>query len=256
MIQDGATARGSVNTVRRVGNTIRRPSGPWTPTVHALLHHLERNGFEGAPRVLGIDEEGQEMLSLLEGEPARRPWPKVLLEAKGLVALVRWLHEYHAAVSDFEPPEDAEWFVPDIEWRPGQIVRHGDLGPWNSIWRGEELTGLIDWEFAEPGEPGEDVAQLAWYAVPLRGGQKLAQSGFERAPDLRDRLRVFCDAYGTEPEAVLDSLQALQTKESNRTMDLASGGLEPWVSFRDRGDLEEFASESEWLRENRERLLS
>ncbi|MDQ3789736.1 MAG: aminoglycoside phosphotransferase family protein, partial [Actinomycetota bacterium] len=41
MIEDGATDRGSVTTVRRVGETIRRPVGEWTPAVHAVLTHLE-----------------------------------------------------------------------------------------------------------------------------------------------------------------------------------------------------------------------
>jgi hypothetical protein len=36
--------------VVRVGDTVRRPAGPWTPTVHALLGHLHAAGFRGAPR--------------------------------------------------------------------------------------------------------------------------------------------------------------------------------------------------------------
>jgi hypothetical protein len=41
--------------VVRVGDTVRRPVGPHSPLVHALLAHLESVGFEGAPRFLGID---------------------------------------------------------------------------------------------------------------------------------------------------------------------------------------------------------
>lgn len=33
----------------RIGDTVRRPAGPWTPTVHALLGHLHAAGFHGAP---------------------------------------------------------------------------------------------------------------------------------------------------------------------------------------------------------------
>ena len=60
-------ADGNVSSVVRVGDTVRRGTGPWTPTVHALLRHLERVGFEGAPRVLGIDERGREVLSFVPG---------------------------------------------------------------------------------------------------------------------------------------------------------------------------------------------
>jgi len=35
--------------VVRVGDTVRRPVGSWTPAVHALLNHLHRAGFRGAP---------------------------------------------------------------------------------------------------------------------------------------------------------------------------------------------------------------
>jgi hypothetical protein len=36
---------GFVNKVVRVGSTVRRTTGPWTPGVHALLRHLEAAGF-------------------------------------------------------------------------------------------------------------------------------------------------------------------------------------------------------------------
>ena len=41
--------------VVRVGRTVRRPVRPHTAAVHGLLGHLEAAGFDGAPRVLGID---------------------------------------------------------------------------------------------------------------------------------------------------------------------------------------------------------
>ncbi len=59
---------GAVNEVVRVGKTVHRSTGPWTPTVHALLHHLDEAEFDGAPKVLGIDEDGREVLSFMEGE--------------------------------------------------------------------------------------------------------------------------------------------------------------------------------------------
>src|SRR5690242_20727743 len=58
--------------VVRVGGTARRPAGPHTPAVHALLSHLHAAGFGGAPRPLGIDERGREVLSFI---PGTVPWP-------------------------------------------------------------------------------------------------------------------------------------------------------------------------------------
>ena len=56
---------GFVNKVARVGDTVRRPTGYWTPAVHARLRHLEAVGFSEAPRVLGIDEAHREVLTFL-----------------------------------------------------------------------------------------------------------------------------------------------------------------------------------------------
>lgn len=70
---EGGNAGGAV----RVGDTVRRPAGPWTPAVHSLLQHLDRVGFEQAPRTLGLDDQGREVLSFLPGHTIgnRRPWP-------------------------------------------------------------------------------------------------------------------------------------------------------------------------------------
>ena len=58
---------GNTNTVVRVGDTVRRTAGAWTPTVHALLRHLEATGFDAAPRALGLDAQRREMLTFIEG---------------------------------------------------------------------------------------------------------------------------------------------------------------------------------------------
>src|SRR3712207_8027153 len=54
----------SSDGVVRVGDTVRRPAGRWTPAVHALLAHLHEAGFRAAPRPLGLDERGREVLGL------------------------------------------------------------------------------------------------------------------------------------------------------------------------------------------------
>ena len=68
-----------------VGNTVRRAAGPWTPTIHALLDHLRASGFRMAPRPLGLDERGREILSLLPGRVATYPLPAFVLSEPMLV---------------------------------------------------------------------------------------------------------------------------------------------------------------------------
>ena len=61
---DGGNVGGAV----RIGDTVRRSAGPWTAAVHALLTHLATKRFTAAPRPLGFDEQGREVLTFLEGQ--------------------------------------------------------------------------------------------------------------------------------------------------------------------------------------------
>src|SRR5438045_1578734 len=98
---------GNTSTVVRVGDTVRRNVGPWTPAVHALLRHLEYIGFTGAPRVLGFDERGREVLSYLEGECGSYPLGPDWVTDDALVAVATMLRMYHDAQFGFRPPPGA-----------------------------------------------------------------------------------------------------------------------------------------------------
>ena len=256
MLQEGQSAQGGVTSVMRIGNTVRRSTGRWTPAVHSLLRYLEAVGFSGAPRVLGFDEMGREVLSFIPGETARRPWPEALLEEKGLAEVALFLRRYHSAMKDFEPPEDAEWYVPQLTWRPGMTIRHGDLGPWNTVWEGQTLKGIVDWDFAEPGGPLCDVSQFAWYAVPLRGEDHWRKAGFPDKPDLKARLLVLSETYGTDSKAILDTLVNLQLEDCRRIGTLGRQGIHPWALFYEGGYLAEVSEENAWLRENYDSLTA
>lgn len=254
MIEDGSTDRGSVTTVRRIGATIRRPTGAWTPAVHALLSHLEAVGFSRAPRALGTDGT-DEVLSMLYGEPAFTPWPEALRSSHGVGELGRWLRGYHDAVRTFRPPVDARWQGQEEEWQPGMVIRHGDLGPWNSIWDGGQLIGFIDWDFAAPGHAIDDLAQLAWYAVPLRPMEQQRRASVTGASTLQARLHALCTAYGEQPVAVIEALDALQSREAARIERLGRQGTEPWATFLVRGDAAEMMAEQCWIRSESDALL-
>jgi len=58
---------GNVGGAVRIGSTVRRPTGPWTPSVHRLLRHVRDAGLRCVPEVLGTDARGREVLSYLPG---------------------------------------------------------------------------------------------------------------------------------------------------------------------------------------------
>src|SRR5262249_53336007 len=150
-------------------DTVRRTAGPWTPSVHALLGHLAAKGFSGAPRPLGIDERGREVLSFLPGETIgdRLPWPGWAHAERTLDQVADWLRPFHAAVADFVPPPDATWRSA-AAWAPGLIVGHNDAAPYNAAWQRGRLTGFFDWDFAGPVTAEEDLAFVAYSWVPLQ----------------------------------------------------------------------------------------
>jgi hypothetical protein len=133
---------GFVNSVVRVDSTVRRSTGPWTPAVHALLRHLESVGFAESPRVRGVDAQGREVLDFLEGEVVGwTNWPNVMLESAGVGQLGALLRLYHHAVNGFEPADDAIWRNP-LAPSTGELIRHGDFSPFNSVWRGGRVVGI------------------------------------------------------------------------------------------------------------------
>ncbi|MEV4517669.1 phosphotransferase [Dactylosporangium sp. NPDC049525] len=181
----------------RVGDTVRRAPGPWTPAVHALLRHLEAVGFDRAPRALGLDEQGREVLSFLPGAVVgtARPWPAWVHSDDALGQVAGWLRDFHAAVATFVPPVGARWRNGSA-WRPGLIVGHNDAAPYNAAWAGGRLTGFFDWDLAAPATAEADLAFTAFGWVPLHARQVVAAEGFTAFADRPRRLRLFLDAYG------------------------------------------------------------
>nr|BFF27440.1 hypothetical protein GCM10025732_54050 [Glycomyces mayteni] len=100
---------GNTSTVIRLGDTVRRNTGPWTPAVHALLRHLDGAGFTGAPRVLGVDEHAREVLSFVEGEPGKYPLAPHWTTDETMSAVAKMLRMYHDAQYGFRPPPGATW---------------------------------------------------------------------------------------------------------------------------------------------------
>ncbi|MEV7225855.1 phosphotransferase [Polymorphospora sp. NPDC051019] len=205
--------------VVRVGDTVRRPAGPWTDAVDALLEHLAAVGFTGAPRPLGRDERGRQVLEYVPGEigDAAGTYPTAELSAIG-----RMLAGLHEALAGFVPPAGAVWnrlIPPDRE----EMVCHNDVAPWNLV-RSDRGWVLIDWDAAAPGSRSWDLAYAAQSMAGLRTDRPV--------PESAARLRAFVDGYGAD-DAVRAGLADLLGRRARAMYDLLRDGAErqvqPWA---------------------------
>lgn len=183
---------GNLNDAVRVGGTVRRRAGPWTPAVHALLRFLEREGFD-APRVIGMDERGREILEYIDGEAYAGnpvPLPDAVFRDDHMAGAARLLRRYHDLVVRFDAPANARWRL--VGPAPHEIVCHNDWSPWNALFREGQFELTLDWDLAGPGPRLWDVANAAYSWVPLISGATAVPDIGERAR----RLRLFCAEYG------------------------------------------------------------
>ena len=210
-----------------VDGSVRRPVRAWTKTVHALLRHLEQRGFSGAPRALGIDDRGREVLSYLEGETVgdSLPWPAWTHSGAALDDVGRWLREYHRAVADHVPAVDAVWREGEV-WKQGLIIGHGDPVPYNAVWDRGGLVGFIDWDMAGPVASEDDLAWLAFSWTPLHARAVVAREGFTEFSERRVRLERLLNAYGWEgtTEDVLRRIDARLRHRADAIRATAEGG--------------------------------
>jgi aminoglycoside phosphotransferase (APT) family kinase protein len=190
---------GNLQDAVRIGDTVHRRAGPWTPSVHALLRYLEGVGFP-APRVVGMDAQGREVLRYVEGEAyngTNEPLPRMLLADNLLVGAAKLLRRYHDVVTEFRPPSDPTWRL--IAPTTYEVICHNDWSPWNAVLRGGHVEVMLDWDLAGPGTRVWDVANAAYAWVPLIAASHLAP----KLPEQIRRLRLFLDSYGLRDRSEL-----------------------------------------------------
>ena len=178
----------------RVGDTVRRPMGPHSNLVHRVLRHLEEAGVEGAPRFLGIDAAGREILSFVEGDVAGRPWPSWVGDLERGLSVARLVRRLDDAMVPFGVPADA----PSRPGPPATFMGHRDITPENTVFTGGVAHALIDWDLVKPSSRVEEVANLLlWWAGWMAPEDR--DPVFDGV-DPAERGRALVDAYGLGEE--------------------------------------------------------
>jgi hypothetical protein len=194
---------GNMSGVCRIGETVRREAGPWTPQVHRLLLHLRSKGIAFVPEPLGMDAEGREILSFLPGIAGSTPLAGPQRSDAVTVRAATMLRAIHDATADVAASWRTGWRACPRE--PVQVICHGDFAPYNCMFIDGELTGVIDFDFAHAGPREWDLAYALYRFVPLADPEKT--EGFGAPEEQARRMRLFCDAYGLgDRSRVIDSV--------------------------------------------------
>ena len=242
--------------VVRAGDTVRRPVGPHSPLVHALLAHLELVGFEGAPRFLGIDGSGREVLSYIDGEVAGRPRPPWIADETRLASVGRLVRAYDDAAASFASPPDAlpdtlpddPPGIPPAPAYPPELIGHVDITPENVVFRDGRAHALIDFDLAKPATRADEMLNAMLWWAPLSDPRDV--DPLLQHVDVPARARILADAYGlsgTDRERVIE-VAVLRTRRSwhlmKRRAETHGGG---WQRMWDEGVGDVIKRREAWL---------
>ena len=249
-----AAGLANAGAVVRIGDTVHRPWGRHTPAVHALLDHLAAAGFDGAPRVLGRDEQGRSMLSYLPGEVAAPPYLAWVADPSLLDGVAALQRRFHDAMATFTPPDGAEWDLALAPPSGGPLIVHNDVSVENVVVRDGQPVGLIDFDFAAPADPLWDVAIALRHWVPVRDPADLVRLADPRAGlDQVARFRRYCTCYGL-PDAdrgrAVELVGAFLRQALDRMRERFEAGAPGYVAAWQAGYPEQNLRDQAWLAAN------
>ncbi|TDE00596.1 alpha/beta fold hydrolase [Jiangella asiatica] len=207
----------SDGVVRR-GGTVRRRPADGAPAIHAYLRHLEEAGFPHAPRFLGFDAQGREILTYLDGEMGGRPLAPWAVTDDALREVARIQRRLHDLSAEVPLPDGVAWprpaeisgVPPPFDPGTDDVVGHNDITFENTIFVDGRPVGIVDFDLAGPTTRLLDVATTLRYWAPLSAPD-------DRDPALRDadpghRMRAFADAYGLDADQRRDLLAVVDRR--------------------------------------------
>jgi hypothetical protein len=245
--------------VVRIGDTVRRPHQRTSERVAAYLRHLESVGFAGAPRHLGRDAQGRDVLTFVAGEVPGdpvEPWAAADTVLCGVGGLVRALHDASAGWQpdiDLSPPAGRP--PPALPAGETRLVAQRDVTPQNVVFRDGVAAALIDFDLTGWTTRSLDLANTAQHWVPLSAPEDRGPAYADA--DIGGRLGLLLDAYGRDhvsPGALLDAcaLRFGGLHESMRWNAENLGG--GWQRMWDAGVGEMIRRREQWFAGAREQL--
>lgn len=213
--------------VVRVGDTVRRPPGPNSSAVQALLVHLEH---VEAPRFLGYDEQGRETLSFIGGD-VPSDCRAILWSDDQLVEASALLRRFHDATAGTDQAGDREVVchkrlpVPGTSCGARSCPSRSSTSTTSQLASGSTTSGTRSWKHLNLG-----LIDLA-------------------PEDQWSRLRVMTESYGAAPDDGL--LRAIERAQERMRLLIEASPPGP---ERDEA-LAQHSREQAWLSRNGRRLV-
>jgi thiamine kinase-like enzyme len=247
---------GNISNVYRRGKTVRRDLKPESSKIHTLLMHLENKGFNQAPRFLGTDEDGREILTYIEGEAGNYPIKEYMWSTDALKEIAKMLRLYHDAVSDF--PFDETWQSLDNAPVNHEVLCHNDFAIYNIIFKNKKPVAIIDFDHAGPGPRLWDIAYTLYTCVPL-SRYNLSKTAEEivyydpvqDAGRIKQRVKLFFEAYGEPIEENYLEMVVLRLEGLCKTIERkAREGDLAFQKMVAEGHVEHYQNEVKFIREH------
>jgi aminoglycoside phosphotransferase (APT) family kinase protein len=139
--------------------------------------------------------------------------------------LEQWREQFEEARR--EPYPALSWL---FDWLAGRapeparpVLVHGDFRPGNVLFAGDRITGILDWEMAHPGDPGEDIAWA--YRALWSPGRFVALDEFTAAYEAAGGARVPADALRWHRVFAEVKFAVISLRASRSFADGSSGNL-------------------------------
>ncbi len=205
---------GREGKIVKQNNIVIRPANVWTPHVQDFLSFMHENEFVNIPRPYGINEEGMELVSFMEGTVYHDSFPDKIRRDEVLIAVAGLLRRYHdiGAMYIERLKGDETWMLPGRT--PSEVMCHGDFAPYNVTFVNDRVHGIIDFDTLHPGPRLWDIAYAVYRWIPFVSPAN---------PDYRDdldeqirKLKLFSDTYDLDknereqlPHVMLERIQSL-----------------------------------------------